>query len=365
MEKKNETVNSINQERHVQHKQTNNMDFALSFIAGTLIGSAVGYAIKPFVNHAIDYTQEHELTNIDKQSQKIREEALRKADEIKEKAQQIKNQALNKKTEEPTAQQLGAQQRAIKQEIDRDKLEAPTASTYHFSTKKDKPVDLAQLKSRQNVMTTNASVSEVTEKETTKVEEKVEKVEPKAKEEASISSLAAMRQAMAVDKPVKVEEKTDKVEPKAKEEASISSLAAMRQAMAVDKPVKVEEKTDKVEPKAKEEVSVSSLAAMRQAMAVDKPVKVEEKTDKVEQKKAAQTKKASQPKGKDAVQRNKQTNREARFENGVITHEAAPKPKKQSKNTPKKRTTNVKKTKTNKAKTQKRNSKVEKHTFKN
>ncbi|UXR79124.1 MULTISPECIES: hypothetical protein [unclassified Staphylococcus] len=362
MEKKNKTVNAINQKRHAEYKQTNNMDFALSFIAGTLIGSAVGYAIKPFVNHAIDYTQEHELTNLDKQSQKIREEALRKADEIKEKAQQIKNQALSKKTEGPTTQQLEAQQRAIKEEIDSDKLEAPTVDTYHFGAKKDKPVDLAQLKSRQNAMTTNTAVSEVTKKET----EKAEKAEPKAKEEVSVSSLAAMRQAMAVDTPAKVEEKAEKTEPKAKEEVSVSSLAAMRQAMAVDTPAKVEEKAEKTEPKAKEEVSVSSLAAMRQVMAVDKPAKIEEKTEKVEPKKTAQSKKNSQPKGNnDVVQRNKQTHREARFENGVITHEAAPKPKKQTKNTPKKRTSNAKKPKTNKAKTQKRNSKVEKHTFKN
>ncbi|UXR70924.1 hypothetical protein [Staphylococcus sp. IVB6240] len=332
MKKKDQKLNSKYQ------NQAKNMDFAVSFIAGTLIGSAVGYAIKPFVNRAVDYTQEHELTNFDKQTKRIRQEAQRKADDIKVKAQQIKEQALgNSKDDSPSNAEREAQKRAIKQEIDSDKLEAPKAATYHFTAEKDKPVSLSELKARPF----SGETSEV---------------KAAKKEETSVSSLAAMRQAMAVDKTSKAEDKPVVEAPKAakKEETSVSSLAAMRQAMAADKTPIAEEKTVVEAPKAakKEETSVSSLAAMRQAMAADKTPKVEEKA------------KTEQPKTQSVEQRNPQTHREARFENGVITHEAAKSPKKPVKKQTKKASSNTKKTTNNKATAKKRNSKVEKHTFK-
>ncbi|MGV3042997.1 hypothetical protein ACEE08_08630, partial [Staphylococcus rostri] len=200
---------------HTQFSQSNeanhNLDFAVSFIAGTLIGSVVGYAVKPFVTHVVNYTQEHELTNVSKQSQKIRQEALRKAEEIKGKAQQIKADALHKKEDqldEPTVAQREAQQRAIRSEVDSDRLEAPTKPTYHFSEKKDKPVELATLKTRHQTMSDAGTV---------------ETVEPSTepKEEVAVSSLAAMRQAMAADKPVATPEKAVEDKPKAAEKEEV------------------------------------------------------------------------------------------------------------------------------------------------
>lgn len=263
-----------NQSQYTQSTDTNNLDFAVSFIAGTLIGSVVGYAVKPFVTRAVNFTHEHELTNVNKHSQKLKQEALRKAEEIKEKAQHIKDEALHKteaQQDEPTTAALEAQQRAIRSEVDSDKLQVPTKPTYHFSDEKDKPVDLSALKSRHDTMATS----------------------DKPKEEVAVSSLAAMRQATAVDK--KNEEVTEK---------------------AI---------TGKPDEAPKQEVAVSSLAAMRQAMAADK------KDGKVVEEK---------PKATTVEQRVPQTHREARFENGVITHEKSSQAKQTA---PKKKATPSKK----------------------
>ncbi|MCS4485324.1 hypothetical protein [Staphylococcus americanisciuri] len=178
--------NEQTQQIHVNDQ--NNLDFALSFIAGTLIGSAIGYAVKPFVTQAIHYTKKHELTDVTKQTQQIRQEAVRKAEAIKAKAQQIKAEALHQnanKKEASSVAEREAQLRAIRNEVDSDKLEAPTKPTYHFSDTKDQPVDLSSLKARKQVL--NNSVEEAP-------------VENSAKEEVPVSSLAAIRQALEVDK---------------------------------------------------------------------------------------------------------------------------------------------------------------------
>ncbi|KIX90100.1 hypothetical protein TP70_09445 [Staphylococcus microti] len=311
-----------NQAQYTQSADTNNLDFAVSFIAGTLIGSVIGYAVKPFVTRAVNFTQEHELTNVNKHSQKLKQEALRKAEEIKEKAQHIKDEALHK-TEvqqgEPTTEALEAQQRAIRSEVDSDKLQVPTKPTYHFTDQKDKPVDLSALKARHDTMTTS----------------------DKPKEEVAVSSLAAVRQATAVDKKneeVKEKAVVDMPKETSKEEVPVSSLAAMRQATAVDKKneeVKEKAIADKPDEAPKQEVAVSSLAAMRQAMATDK------KDGKVVEEKPKVTEKAEQKQQATTVeQRVPQTHREARFENGVITHEKSSQAKQA---TPKKKATPSKK----------------------
>ncbi|ARJ50025.1 hypothetical protein [Staphylococcus lutrae] len=100
------------------------LDFVFGFVAGAILGSALGFILKPNIAQSKRtknqfYGREH--------AQKLREDAIRKAEALKSEARRIKDEtAQASPVDEGTVSEHAAQLRAIRSEVDSDRLQAPS-----------------------------------------------------------------------------------------------------------------------------------------------------------------------------------------------------------------------------------------------
>ncbi|EJO7185272.1 hypothetical protein NRV52_000336 [Staphylococcus pseudintermedius] len=94
------------------------LDFVFGFVAGAVLGSALGLILKP--GSAQQRRKSSQQTVNAEPSSALKEEAIRKAQ-----ARRVREESKTS-TDEPTADELSAQQRAIRNEVDSDRLEGQT-----------------------------------------------------------------------------------------------------------------------------------------------------------------------------------------------------------------------------------------------
>ncbi|HGH0727052.1 TPA: hypothetical protein ACJHGX_000109 [Staphylococcus pseudintermedius] len=99
------------------------LDFVFGFVAGAVLGSALGLILKP--GSAQQRRKSSQQTVNAEPSSALKEEAIRKAEALKAEARRVREESKIS-TDEPTADELSAQQRAIRNEVDSDRLEGQT-----------------------------------------------------------------------------------------------------------------------------------------------------------------------------------------------------------------------------------------------
>ncbi|MFP4923397.1 hypothetical protein ACJVXU_05490, partial [Staphylococcus pseudintermedius] len=99
------------------------LDFVFGFVAGAVLGSALGLILKP--GSAQQRRKSSQQTVNAEPSSALKEEAIRKAEALKAQARRVREESKTS-TGEATADELSAQQRAIRNEVDSDRLEGQT-----------------------------------------------------------------------------------------------------------------------------------------------------------------------------------------------------------------------------------------------
>ncbi len=128
----------------VPHYEEGNkgLDFVFGFVAGAILGSALGIVLKPGSAQRKNKNR-NQTVNVNDQSTQLREEAQRKAEALKAQARQIRDEkaSATQKTENKekvTSSELEAQRRAIRSEVDSDRLQQPTRNHDQSTKSPDK-----------------------------------------------------------------------------------------------------------------------------------------------------------------------------------------------------------------------------------
>ncbi|REB90841.1 hypothetical protein DV965_13185, partial [Staphylococcus pseudintermedius] len=96
------------------------LDFVFGFVAGAVLGSSLGFILKP--GSAQQRRKSPQQTVNAEPSSAPKEEAIRKAEALKAQARRAREESKTS-TDEPTADELSATQRAIRIEVDSDRSE--------------------------------------------------------------------------------------------------------------------------------------------------------------------------------------------------------------------------------------------------
>ncbi|WP_281198212.1 hypothetical protein [Staphylococcus schleiferi] len=117
----------------VPHYEEGNkgLDFVFGFVAGAILGSALGIVLKPGSAQRKNKNR-NQTVNVNEQSVQLREEAQRKAEALKAQARQIRDEKASatqkpENKENVTSSELEAQRRAIRSEVDSDRLAGQAA----------------------------------------------------------------------------------------------------------------------------------------------------------------------------------------------------------------------------------------------
>ena len=110
------------------------LDLVFGFVAGAVLGSSLGLLLKPTLE-AKSKKKEHVKTKkVNDQNSTLRDEAKRKAEALKAQAQRVRKDSQRERSvltdsEDPSSKELAAQRRAIQSEVDSDRLEGQTSKS--------------------------------------------------------------------------------------------------------------------------------------------------------------------------------------------------------------------------------------------
>ncbi|REH81957.1 hypothetical protein [Staphylococcus felis] len=157
------------------------LDLVFGFVAGAILGSALGIILNTSSKSSqikVNKKKQDESVQV---SAKIREEAQCKADNLKEQARKVLTSSLDDNKNEATSDELAAQHRAIRSEVDSDRLEGQTGPTQTAQSEVDKEKN---------------AVAQTTKEETEKTTPVTNEFKTQKKDEPSEASLRAQRRAI-------------------------------------------------------------------------------------------------------------------------------------------------------------------------
>lgn len=110
------------------------LDLVFGFVAGAVLGSSLGLLLKPTLASKSKKKMNTKTVKVNDQNTTLRDEAKRKADALKAQAQRVREDSQRERnvltdSEDPSSKELAAQRRAIQSEVDSDRLEGQTAKS--------------------------------------------------------------------------------------------------------------------------------------------------------------------------------------------------------------------------------------------
>ncbi|MFT2203863.1 hypothetical protein [Staphylococcus chromogenes] len=110
------------------------LDLVFGFVAGAVLGSSLGLLLKPTLEAKSKKKEQVKTKKVNDQNSTLRDEAKRKAEALKAQAQRVRKDSQRERSvltdsEDPSSKELAAQRRAIQSEVDSDCLEGQTSKS--------------------------------------------------------------------------------------------------------------------------------------------------------------------------------------------------------------------------------------------
>ncbi|PTG79454.1 hypothetical protein [Staphylococcus chromogenes] len=110
------------------------LDLVFGFVAGAVLGSSLGLLLKPTLEAKSKKKEQVKTKKVNDQNSTLRDEAKRKAEALKAQAQRVRKDSQRERSvltdsEDPSSKELAAQRRAIQSEVDSDRLEGQTSKS--------------------------------------------------------------------------------------------------------------------------------------------------------------------------------------------------------------------------------------------
>ncbi|MDU0450381.1 hypothetical protein [Staphylococcus chromogenes] len=110
------------------------LDLVFGFVAGAVLGSSLGLLLKPTLEAKSKKKEQVKTKKVNDQNSTLHDEAKRKAEALKAQAQRVRKDSQRERSvltdsEDPSSKELAAQRRAIQSEVDSDCLEGQTSKS--------------------------------------------------------------------------------------------------------------------------------------------------------------------------------------------------------------------------------------------
>ena len=110
------------------------LDLVFGFVAGAVLGSSLGLLLKPTLEAKSKKKEQVKTKKVNDQNSTLSDEAKRKAEALKAQAQRVRKDSQRERSvltdsEDPSSKELAAQRRAIQSEVDSDRLEGQTSKS--------------------------------------------------------------------------------------------------------------------------------------------------------------------------------------------------------------------------------------------
>lgn len=238
------------------------LDLVFGFVAGAILGSALGLILKPTVESKKSKTssnKQNKFVKVNDQDSTLRDEAKRKADALKEQARRVREDSKKQRTaltdsNDPSSKELAAQRRAIQSEVDSDRLEgqkpSQSASTSHDADASDENRS-SNGAAKAGVATAGVTATGVAHASQQNNEKKTENGQTEVSDDALAAQKRAIRSEVDSDRlegqigPTKTAEleNNDVVKSQNNTDASSSSLGAQRRLLNMNQSDKTTDST--------------------------------------------------------------------------------------------------------------------------